>query len=203
MKKYFFLLLGILPLAVTAQKKADTVKLKNGQTIAGYIYKMDGGKIFVARQNDSVAYTADEVQGIMFCHEVRGKGTSSGSSSSSSPCNDKAVGGNKNFSKSKSSNSYSGNPCDDKKEEKGTLVFRCNMCGGEGNLKIISGNDESKTIDNYKFTLKKSETLFTHTAYLIPGEYKWTYTDTNKNSANGKFIIRKSEEKKIVLFENE
>jgi hypothetical protein len=202
MKKYLFLLLGALPLTVSAQKKADTITLKNGQTIAGYIYKMDEGKIYVAKQKDSVVFTADEVQTIMFCHEARGCGTSSGSSSSSSPCNDKAVGGNTGFTNS-SSDSYTGNPCNDKNEEKGIVVFRCNMCGSRGSLQITGGRIGSKTSSNTKFTFGNGEKFIVHEERLLPGEYNWTYSDTNRNTAKGKFTIQKGEEKKIVLFEKE
>jgi hypothetical protein len=202
MKKYFPLLLITLPLAIAAQKKADTVTLKNGQIVAGYIYKMDGGKIFIAKQKDSVAYTADEVQTIMFCHDVRSGCASSGSSLSYYPCCDKSVGTGNNFSKGNGSYSYSGNPCDDKREEKGTVLFQCNMCGGKGELKVTGINKGDKAIDECRFTSEIGESFFTHTACLLPGEYNWTYNDTNKNSAKGKFIISKGEKKKIILFEN-
>jgi hypothetical protein len=202
MKKYFFILLTTLTLTAAAQKKADTVTLKNGQAIAGYIYKMDGGKIFIAKQKDSVAYTADEVQTIMFCHDVRSDSRSSGTSLSYYPCCDKSVGTGSGFSKSNSSYSYSANPCDDKREEKGTVLFQCNMCGGKGELKVTGISDGDKVIDECRFTSETGESFFTHTACLVPGEYNWTYTDTNKNSTKGKFIISKGEKKKIILFEN-
>jgi hypothetical protein len=202
MKKYFFFLLATFPIAVSAQKKADTVTLKNGQTIAGFIYKMDGGRIYVAGQSDSVVYTVDEVQSLMFCHEVRGKGYSSGSSSPC-PCDDKTISDKAGSSKN-GSDSYSGNPCDDNdKEEKGTVVFRCNMCGSNGSLQINSSGKANKTDSKTTFSLDRGERFSVHREYLPPGEYTWTYSDTNKNSTKGKFTIQKGEEKRIVLFEKE
>jgi hypothetical protein len=202
MKKYFFLLLTILSYGVSAQKKEDTLTLKNGQVITGYIYKMDGGKIFLTRQTDSVMYTADEVQSIMFCHEVRGKGASY-SSSSPCPCDDKTISDKAGSSKNRS-DSYSGNPCDDNdKEEKGMVIFRCNMCGNNGSLQINSSGKGNKTDSKTTFSLDKGERFSLHTEHLPPGEYTWVYNDTNKNSTKGKFTIRNGEEKKIVLFEKE
>jgi hypothetical protein len=202
MKKYLFLLLTTVSFGVSAQKSEDTIVLKNGQTVAGYIYKMDDGKIAIAKKTDSVVYTADEVQAIMFCHEVRGKGTSSGSSSPC-PCDDKTISDKAGYSK-KRSDSNSGNPCDDNdKEEKGTVVFRCNMCGNNGSLQINSSGKGNKTDSKTTFSLERADRFSLHTEHLPPGEYTWIYSDTNKNSTKGKFTIQKGEEKKIVLFEKE
>jgi hypothetical protein len=71
MKSIIFLLLVLLPFALIAQKKSDTITLKNGKTVSGYIYKMEDSRIFIAREKDSAFYRADEVQTIMFCHDAR------------------------------------------------------------------------------------------------------------------------------------
>jgi len=68
MKKYVLILFFAAPFLLLAQQKADSVKLKNGKVVAGYIYKMDDGKIYIAATADSTVFTAGEVQTIMFCH---------------------------------------------------------------------------------------------------------------------------------------
>jgi len=70
-ENFFLLLLTALPVIALAQRKADTITLKNGKSVAGFIYKMDDGKIYVAAAADSLVYTADEVQTIMFCHDSK------------------------------------------------------------------------------------------------------------------------------------
>lgn len=67
MKTNIFLLLMAFSFTANAQKKSDTITLKNGQTVSGQIYKMEDSRIFIAGQRDSAVYKADEVQTIMFC----------------------------------------------------------------------------------------------------------------------------------------
>jgi hypothetical protein len=191
MKKNIFLLLMAFSCTANAQKKTDTITLKNGQTVSGHIYKMEDSRIFIARQKDSAFYKADEVQTIMFCSDAR----------SSINCPDMKP------AKARSSNTTSGNvqqenlvvSNDDK--EKGSVTFRCNMCGDKGNLLIEGGAGKSKIIYNHTFTLDNGKSFFQHTAELQPGEYRWSYADLNNNETKGKFIIGKGEQKKIVLFE--
>jgi hypothetical protein len=203
MKKNIFILFAALPLITAAQNKLDTVVLKNGKSIPGCIYKMEEGKIFIAAKTDSFSYKAEEVKSIIFCHKVRGNGPSYSSSASQSSGSGKSAGGTGSISNSSSNYSYSGKPGVDNIEEKGTVVFRCNMCGGEGSLQITGSKKDSKATSRISFTLNKDEHNFSHEEHLIPGEYSWTYSDTNKNMTKGKFTIQKRETKKIVLFENE
>jgi hypothetical protein len=195
MKQTLFLLMAILPFALYAQKTADTIILKNGKTIAGYIYKMEDGAIYVFSNGDSASFSADEVKSLMFCHRVYSKGNSSvvGSSSSESKTSKSSGAGYSN----------GGKPCDDNIEEKGTVVFLCNMCGGKGSLSIKGGMENSKTTGNYTFELENGEKFTTYKQHLPPGTYNWVYKDTSKNQTKGTFTSKKGEEKKIILFENE
>jgi hypothetical protein len=193
MKSTIFLLMLSLPFAVVAQKKPDTITLKNGQTISGYIYKMEDSRIFIAGQKDSAIYRADEVQTIMFCHDA----------GSNRNCPDivpvKADNSN-TASNNTQQNNYSVSNND---KEKGSVTFRCNMCGSKGNLAIEGGAAQSKVTYNHTFNLDNGNSFFQHTAELQPGEYRWSYADMNNNETKGKFTIGKGEQKKIVLFEKE
>lgn len=196
MKQSLFFLLALLPFAVIAQKKLDTIVLKNGKAIPGYIYKMEGGTISIASNGDSITYTADEVQSLMFCHSVRSNGISSGGSSMAKSKSRTSIS-------SGSGASYSGNPCDDNNEEKGIIIFQCNMCGNKGAISIKGGMDNSKTTGTYSFELDNGERFTTYTQRLPPGTYSWAYKDNAKNQTKGTFTIQKGEEKKIILFEKE
>ena len=187
MKNKFIIFFLLLSVSVCAQAQLDTLQLKNHKKVAGYIFKMDDGKISIASGKDTAVYTADEVQGIMFCHAVRGSGSSYSSGKTSSS----------------SSSSYSGNPCDENAAEKGTVLFRCNRCGGSGSLSIKGKNDDSKTSALCAFTLDEGESFFEHAEKLWPGNYTWSYSDDHNNATSGKLTIKKGEEKKIILFEKE
>jgi hypothetical protein len=197
MKEYLFLLLAILPFAAAAQKKLDTIVLKNGKTIPGYIYKMEGGTISITNNGDSITYTAAEVQSIMFCHSVRSNGASSGSGYSNSESKSKTS------MSSGGGASYGAKPCDDNNQEKGAIIFQCNMCGSKGAISIKGGMDNSKTTGTYSFELDNGERFTTYTQRLPPGTYTWTYKDNASNQTKGTFTIQKAEEKKIILFEKE
>jgi hypothetical protein len=207
MKKYLFLLLTTLPMSLLAQQKPDTVKLKNGQVIAGYIYKIDDGKIYIAASGDSLVYNADEVQSLMFCHSLRSN-MPYASSSSDSKSNTGSSGSSKSYSNTSTFSSLDDTDSpvlfsekDD--EKKGVAIFRCNMCGANGSLLIRGANDNSKSSATYTFSMEKDKHFFVYAAKLLPGEYNWKYSDTNNNETKGSLIIRKGEEKKIVLFEKE
>jgi hypothetical protein len=195
MKQLLFLFFIALSSAVSAQSKADTVVLKNGKAIAGYIYKMEGNKIHIAKAADTAVYSADEVQTLMFCHPVRSNGPCSGSGSSASS-------GGSSFSSvgTSSANSNSDNKENGSNEEKGTALFQCNMCGGKVDFRVKGENGNNKTESRVNTELASGE-VFSYKEKFIPGTYYWSYKDTNKNQANGYFTIAAGEEKKIILFE--
>ncbi len=217
MKKYFFLLLAALPVSVMAQQRADTVKLKNGQVIPGYIYKLEGGKIYVARSADTLVYNAAEVGSIMFCHPARNKTQGFSTPAYLSASENRSVPG-KNISGSGTSNSYSYNagtfssfnekdsprfPAEKDDAEKGSVTYKCNMCGGSGSLLIRGANTGSTSSATYTFTMEKDKHFFVYAVKLVPGEYNWTYNDTNNNGTKGNLIIKKGEDRGIILFEKE
>jgi hypothetical protein len=189
MRKIILSFILALPFSVMAQKKTDTVILKNGQTIAGYIYKMEGNAIYVATTKDSVVYKADEVQTLMFCHEVRSK----------KPC--KTGGSSSSYSSSSGKNSYSSN--EETKTNKGMLQISCNQCGGRVTLKIWAEFGNTKIDEMVQTDIEQGESFFSHKTWLEPGEYNWSYTDTNKNRSSGKVVIKKGEKHSIILFEKE
>ncbi len=209
MKKYFFLLFVALPISLLAQKNVDSITLKNGKTVSGKIFKMDDGMIYLARTKDSVMYTANEVQSIMFCN----------SGTTNKPCGDvvssNATASTKNtgIQKSVSTNVSTFSSFEDKKEqvivtekednEKGLVTFKCNTCGPSGTLNIKGENEYSKSISTYSFTMEKGKHFFVYAAKLLPGLYNWTYSDNSNNASKGKLLINKGDEKKIILFENQ
>lgn len=210
MKKYFFFLAGILPLSLIAQQKLDTVILKNGKTIPGYIYKMDNGLIYIASTADSLVFTADQVQTLMFCHSVRSSGpcasttafSTSSYSSRSSSSSSKSVSRNADTFSSIDGDATPESVFEKDDAGKPAVLFRCTMCGGSGNLSI-KGTNSNQSTATYTFTLEKRKSSFVYAVKLLPGEYTWKYSDTNNNETKGSFIINKGEKKKIVLFEKE
>lgn len=208
MKKYFFLLFGAFPISLLAQKNVDIITLKNGKIVSGKIFKIDDGLICLARTKDTVMYTAEEVQTIMFCN----------SGNTNKPCGDEAsnVAATSKTSSSKS-NSISTNAStfssfEDKEPqilisevgdtEKGLITFKCNMCGGSGVLKINGENSNSTSTSTYTFAMEKDTHFFVYAAKLLPGKYNWKYSDNSNNVGEGKLLINKGDKKKIILFEN-
>lgn len=217
MKNYFFLILAALPALLMAQQKADTVKLKNGQVIPGYIYKLDDGKIYVARSADTLVYNAAEVQTIMFCHPAGNRKQVNAVPAYVSTAENGSVAG-KSISGSGTSNSYSYNagtfssldenvspyfPAEKDAAEKGSVTYTCHMCGGSGSLLIRGANTGSTSSATYSFTMEKDKHFFVYAVKLLPGEYNWTYSDTNNNGTKGSLTIKKGEDRSIVLFEKE
>jgi hypothetical protein len=209
MKKYLFLLLGALPISLFAQKNADSITLKNGKLVSGKIFKMDDGLIYLARTKDSVIYAAGEVQSIMFCN----------SGTTNKPCGD-AISSiattyktNTAKQKSVSTNASTFSSFEDKVDqvigtekddnEKGVVTFKCNMCGESGTLYINGENEHSKSTTTYSFTMEKDKHFFVYAAKLIPGNYNWQYNDNSNNARKGKLLIKRGDDKKIILFENE
>ena len=167
--------------------QADTVTLKNGKVISGYIFKMDEGKISIAAGKDTSVYNADEIKSMMFCHKTKGSGDSYGK-------------GSKSYSSS--SESYGGNPCNEDELKKGKVVFQCNMCGGTVMLEITGGTRNNKSSNKCSITLDEGKSFFEHIVKLYPGEYTWKYHDSNNNKTGGTLTVGKGDDKKIVLFEN-
>jgi hypothetical protein len=188
MKAIINIAIMCFPFLVSAQQKADTIVLKNGKVMAGYIYKMEGSKIYLAQQADSIVFAADEVKSLMFCHPVRSNGPCSGSGSSSSS-------GSGSFSYSHSDKKEAGNS-----EEKGMAVFQCNMCGGKVDFSVKGENGNNKTESRVNTQLANGE-VFHYKEKVVPGTYYWSYRDSNKNHATGHFTIAAGEERKIILFE--
>jgi hypothetical protein len=198
MRKLFISFFIVASFVASAQKKADTVVLKNGQSVAGYIYKMEGNKIYIAKLSDTSVYNASEVQSLMFCHPVRSNEPCSGSSSSYSSNGSSSLSG----SSASEGNSYSGSSETKTDSEKGVVIIQCNMCGGKAELFIKGENGKSKTTTRVGTTLANGE-VFSHKEKFLPGTYYYTYTDSNKNTATGFFTIEAGEEKKIILFEKQ
>lgn len=209
MKKCFFFLLTVLATAVVAQKKTDSIILKNGKTVSGIIYKLDAGKIYLARTADSLVYTADEVQSMMFC-SLGSRNNPCADAPPIPPAHPPAGAGT---SKMVSTNASTFSSFDDTESpalstdredaEKGTVVFKCNMCGNKGTLTINGENGNNKSKAEYTFTMEKEKHFFVYAAKLLPGEYSWNYRDNSNNASKGKLLINKGDEKKIVLFEKE
>jgi CCR4-NOT transcriptional regulation complex NOT5 subunit len=193
-----------------AQQKLDTVILKNGKTIPGYIYKMENGLIYIANTADSLVFTADQVQTLMFCHSVRSNGpcASAAASSTSSSSSRSSSGSSKSFSRN--ADTFSSIDADATVESvfekddaaRPAVLFSCNMCGASGNLSI-KGTNSTLSTATYTFTLEKGKSYFVYAVKLLPGEYNWKYSDTNNNETKGSFIVNNGEKKKIVLFEKE
>jgi hypothetical protein len=200
MKKNFFLFIALLPLTLYAQNALDTMKLKNGEIVTGYIYKFGDGLVCIAKQKDTSIYTPDQIQSIMFCHTVRSKPCVEGSSSSKSNTSSSS---SSSYSRSTTDHSTSGNPCDVNKEEKGNVVFQCSDCTGSGSFQLRGGSKTSKTVSNFTYTLDKKDKGFEHAQFLDAGEYNWTFTNANKQKTKGKFTIQKGEERKIDLKQSE
>ncbi len=207
MKKYLFLLLGALPITLLAQTKADKLTLKNGDVVTGSIYKMDNGKIYLARVKDSVVYTADELQTIAFCNTNNKPCTDASSNATTTSATTNGM------QKSVSTNASTFSSFEDKEDqvigaekddnEKGVVTFKCNMCGNSGTLTINGENGSNKSKAKYTFTMEKDKHFFVYAAKLLPGEYNWNYSDNSNNATKGKLQINKGDEKKIVLFEKE
>ena len=183
MKKYLLSLLFITPLSLQAQQKADSVKLKNGKVVAGYIYKMDDGKIYLAGAADSLVFTADEVQTIMFCRaSVNHYATATSSSllrrdSADSNCK----------------------PCGENSQGMGIVTFTCSNCSQMESLKIMGKGKTGTASNNYHFINKKGKSNLFYSLHLIPGEYNWIYTAADKKETTGEFVVIKSEERNILL----
>jgi hypothetical protein len=67
MKKLMIMVLQALPFLAAAQQNTDTITLQNGKQVAGNIYKMEQGKIYIATDSDSLVFRAGEVHDIMLC----------------------------------------------------------------------------------------------------------------------------------------
>ncbi|MFM9909900.1 MAG: hypothetical protein ACKVOW_11150 [Chitinophagaceae bacterium] len=211
MKKILLSLMSALPLFVFTQQQLDTIKLKNGKIASGYIYRMEDGKVYLARANDSATYSANEIQMLMFCNSVRGKDpcdvaknvSEQESHSYSPPGISKQQSNSRNASTFSSfKNEYKIAEVIDKTDtEKGSVVFKCTMCGGKGSLSIQGDNEESQSSTTHSFTMKEDQHFFVFAAQLLPGEYQWKYCDTNNNNAKGKLVIKKGTMQKITLFE--
>ncbi len=211
MKKILLSLMSALPLLAFTQQQLDTVKLKNGKIASGYIYKMEDGKVYLAKANDTAIYTANEIQELMFCNSIRGKypcdvsenhvESKSSSNASVNSSRQKSTSNNANTFSSFNNEYRSSETFDKNDTEKGSVVFRCRMCGGKGSLSIQSDNEESKSSATHSFTMKEDQHFFVFAAQLLSGEYQWKYCDTNNNSAKGKLVVKKGTEQKIILFE--
>ena len=173
----------------------DSVLLKNGKSAGGLIYKMEDGKIFLKTGKDTAIYKADELKTIMFC----------GTEKDDRNCCGESINYKKRIiSKNESTYAKSNNPCGDNKNiEKGTVEFRCNMCGGEGTLKVENENGDKTQMNLFTVTVDKDNPCWLNRQVLIPGNYIWAYSDTNNNATKGKFSIAKGGQKKIILFEKE
>jgi hypothetical protein len=161
-------------ISITVVSKAqDTLILKSGVKLGGKITLMDDGVIKIKTGKETASYTAAEIQTIMFCNTEK--------STASSPC-----------------------PCDGKDETaKGTVVFECNSCGNKGSLKIYGSAESPKSTSTVKFSSDEKEYRFGHKESLLPGAYKWEYSDNRNNATKGVLKIIPGETKRIVLFEKE
>lgn len=201
MKKILAAAILLLPVPLLAQEQ-DSLFLKNGKKLGGKIYKMEDGKIYFKNGKDSSAFTSSQVDMIMFCSKDKKN------CPTLPPCNDKPGAS----SRSKSSNASTFSSLDENNRpdnsfmeadiEKGTVMFTCNMCSGNGNLFIRSA-DAGRSTASFSFTLAKDKHYFLYIIKLMPGNYSWSYDDNYNNESKGKFTIAKNGEKKIILFEKE
>jgi hypothetical protein len=215
MRKNILMLILAMPLFIVAQKKMDTVLLKTGQIIGGHIYKMEGDAVYIATGKDSVVYRADEIKTLMFCHQVRSKEpcNASGSSSSSSGSSYTRTTNVNNSSESSTAmiNAPSQENIPFSKEKKemyfkkglGLLNVTCNQCRGSYTFKLWAQLKDSKTEETINSQSDGNNYKFYYSNWLEPGEYNWSYSDTNNNKAKGTIIIKKGEERNIILFEKE
>mgnify|MGYP000267010916 CR=1 FL=1 len=171
---------------IQAQQE-DTIVLKNGLHKAGYIYKMEAGKIYITHEKDSSIYSADDVGMLMFCHTVRSTNDCEGKSTS-------------NGRLAKSFSNSSGSSANHILREKdGDAQFTCTKCGGNGRIEIINTEHPGVVIDQFMVSLEEGESYFTYKASLSPGKYEWRYCDTKKNANKGGFIIEKDSTIQIAV----
>ncbi len=175
--------------SIQAQQN-DTIILKNGIRLAGYIYKMDESGIYIVSENDSSKYSADEVKMLMFCHTVgtanncAGKSTSTGTVAKIFS----------NSSRSGDKNSYT--------ERDGDVQFTCTQCGGRGRIEIINTAHPGIVIDQFMVSLDEGESYFSYKTGLLSGEYEWRYCDTRNHTNSGNFIIEKDSNIQVAVFKH-
>lgn len=165
----------------------DTVILKNGNHHPGYIYKMEADKIYLTNENDSIIYTAGEIDKLMFCHKARSHNDCAGSGKNdalyakSSGISSHATGTKNTVAKN------------------GYAEFICTHCGGNGRIEIINSKNPGIVIDEFLVSLNASESYFSYTAQLPAGSYEWRYCDTVQNSNKGSFNIEKGTALRIAV----
>ena len=187
MKK--LLLMMSMVTAVFAAYAQDTLVLRSGTRVGGTVVKMDKGIITIRAGEETKEYKAGEVIMMMFCSNVKGGGSS---------CNEGSG------SYTSRSSSPGGTPCDvTQHEEKGTVIFECNMCGTKGSLKIYDNDKNEKNTSTVKFSANETGYRFRHKEQLGEGEYRWEYADNRNNTTHGILKIKKGETKIITLFEKE
>jgi hypothetical protein len=207
MKKYLFFFIAPLPLAAAAQKTADQVLLKNGQTVAGCIYKMENGNIYLVKTADSVILNTTDIKSIRFGNTGNHQhpvppAPPAPAAGTPKQGDENPVTQHRTFS-SFTEMSEQETMTKNTDTEKATVVFRCTMCGGNGNLSVAGENGKNKTTAVYTFAMENDRHFFSHRLQLQPGEYTWQYHDSRNNASKGKFVVKKGEEKKIFLFEQE
>lgn len=183
-----FIVFSLVLALCTSLKAQDTLVMKNGLKVGGKFIDGNGGVIRMKTDAGIMSYKTDEVSSMKFCTPTRGGG--------------KAESGT-GISCSTAAGSYSGTPCDDNLEGKGSISFECNMCSGEGKLEIKNENGKESDGGLLLVTLDEQHHHWFNRHILKPGKYKWTYSDSGKNASSGSFILKAGEERKIILFEKE
>lgn len=186
MKKILIIMLLVAP--VVLLKAQDTLIMKNGSKAGGKFISGNDGVIKMKTETGIQTYKTEDVSAMKFCTPTKGSGKAQ-----SSP----------GVSYSNSARSYSGSPCDETPEGKGSISFECNMCSGEGRLEINNENRDEKDGALFLVTLDSQHHAWVNRQILVPGKYNWTYSDSGNNASSGSFILKEGDKKKIVLFEKE
>jgi hypothetical protein len=177
------------PIAATAQEKADTDLLKNGKLATGYLYKMEGGKIYMTNFKDAAVYATDQLKSLTFCHPMLNNGSCNSAGTSSVIA---ATSAN-NIVTSFAKNSVA---APQNKQGTATLIFERKKCLGNFRLKLKRISDNGNQVN-----LNMAATAFAP-GFFYPGKissekYYYTYTDAGINRTKACFEIATGAEKKL------
>jgi hypothetical protein len=181
------------PIAATAQEKADTVLLKNGKSATGYLYKMEGGKIYMTYFKDTAVYATDQLKSLTFCHSMRNNGRCNGADTSSAMA---ATSAN-NIVTSFAKNCVA---APQNKQGIATVIFERKKCLGNFRLKLKRISDNGNQI-NLNMAATAFAPGFFYPGKISLGKYYYTYTDASINRTKECFEIATGAEKKLYYLQ--